>query len=237
MEHDIQKGILLKLIHNPSLSFNELWNKQGESNKFAYHVNKMEADNLIVKNAEGKYALTAEGRKLSAFIEGDTGGKADFPTLTIFQLVWRDDGRLLCQKRLKEPFYGTWGFVSGKQNFGWNIEECAKRDLKEETGLDANQYTIRGIEQVKTFDNDKLLFHHFLIAVETKNPKGELKSRTHKAEHVWLTPEEYKAMPKFPETWPLNDLFFNKKFQVVEAERRMVDGKFTDAKLVSKSEF
>lgn len=237
MEHDVQKAILLKLIHNPSLSFNELWNKQGESNKFAYHVNKMESEGLIVKNPEGKYALTADGRKLSAFIEGDTGGKAEFPTLTIFQLVWRDDGRILCQKRLKEPFYGTWGMVSGKQNFGWNIEECAKRDLLEETGLTADAYTIRGIEQVKTYDKDKLLFHHFLIAVETKNPKGEMKVKTHKAEHVWMLPEEYKTMPKFPETWPLNDLFFNKKFQVLEAERYMQDGKFTGAKLVSKNEF
>src|SRR5262245_38161487 len=128
MEHDLQKSIILKLIHNPSLSFNELWNKQGESNKFAYHVNKLEADNLIAKNQEGRYSLTAEGRKLSAFIEGDTGGKAEFPTLTIFQIVWNGE-RMLCQKRLKEPFYGTWGMVSGKQNFGFNIEECAKRDL------------------------------------------------------------------------------------------------------------
>ncbi|HSU72524.1 MAG TPA: NUDIX domain-containing protein [Candidatus Binatia bacterium] len=237
MEHDLQKAILLKLIHNPSLSFNELWNKDGESNKFAYHVNKMEADGLVAKNAEGKYALTTEGKKLSAFIEGDTGGKAEFPTLTIFQVVWRDDGRILCQKRLKEPFYGMWGFVSGKQNFGWNIIECAKRDLKEETGLDADDYAIRGIEQVKSYDNSKLLYHHFLIAVETHNPKGELKAKTHKAEHVWLTPEEYKAMPKFPETWPLNDLFYNKKFQVIEGERYLENGKITGSKLVSRKEF
>jgi ADP-ribose pyrophosphatase YjhB (NUDIX family) len=237
MEHDVQKAILLKLIHNPTLSFNELWNKEGESNKFAYHINKMESDGLIAKSLEGKYALTAEGKKLSAFIEGDTGGRAEFPTLTIFQLVWRDDGRLLCQKRLKEPFYGMWGFVSGKQNFGWNILECAKRDLKEETNLDSGPYIIRGIEQVKTYEGGKLLFHHFLIAVETRNPIGELKVRSHKAEHVWMTPAEYKTMPRFPETWPLDDLFHNKKFQVIEGERYMQDGKVVGSKLVSKIEF
>ncbi|MBI4144875.1 NUDIX domain-containing protein [Candidatus Woesearchaeota archaeon] len=236
MEHDIQRSIILKLIHNPSLSFNELWDKQGESNKFAYHVNKLEAVGLIVKIDDGKYRLTDEGRKLSAFIEGDTGGQAAFPTLTIFQLVWHD-GKLLCQKRLKEPFYGTWGFVSGKQNFGWNIIECAKRDLKEETDLEADVYTIKGIEQVKTFDNGKLLFHHFLIAVETHDPKGTLKAKTHKAEHVWLTPGEYKAKPKFPETWPLDDLFYNKKFQIVEGERTLDNGKVISGKLVSKTEF
>jgi len=236
MEHDIQRGIVLKLIHNPALSFNELWNKDGESNKFAYHLNKLETEGIIAKS-DGKYALTAEGKKLSAFIEGDTGHKAEFPTLTIFQLVWRDDGRLLCQKRLKEPFYGTWGFVSGKQNFGWNIEECAKRDLLEETGLVADSYVIKGIEQVKTYDADKLLFHHFLIAVETKNPKGELKARTHKAEHVWMTPDEYKNLPRFPETWPLDDLIHGANFQIVEAERTMSEGKFVSGKLVSKKEF
>jgi len=236
MEHGIQRAILLKLIHNPELTFNELWDKQGESNKFAYHVNKMEAVGLIAKNPEGKYVLTDEGKKLSAFIEGATGGRSEFPTLTIFQIVWKD-GRLLCQKRLKEPFYGMWGFVSGKQNFGWNIEECAKRDLKEETGLDAGEYTIRGIEQTKTFDKDNLLYHHFMVAVETHDPEGDLMVKTHKAEHVWMTPEEYKVMPKFPETWPLNDLFYNKKFQVVEGERYIEEGKVVTGKLLSKKEF
>lgn len=237
MEHELQRKIILKLIHHPTRSFNELWGKDGESNAFAYHLNKLEAIGLVAKNADGLYSLTNEGKKLSAFIEGDTGGKAEFPTLTIFQIVWKD-GKILCQKRLKEPFYGIWGFVSGKQNFGWNIIECAKRDLKEETNLIAEDYTIRGIEQVKTFEKkpdgtQKLLYHHFLIAVETKDPKGELKVTTHKAEHAWLTPEEYASKPGFPEIWPLQELLFGKKFQLIEGERFLENGEIKGGKTVS----
>lgn len=227
LEHEAQRKIILKLIHNPSLSFNELWGKEGESNKFAYHLNKLEEEGLVIKQ-ETTYTLTEEGKKLSAFIEGDTGTKAEFPTLTIVLIIKKDE-KYLCQKRLKEPFYGYWGFVSGKINFGQNIEECAHRDLYEETGLETKEWKLKAIEQTKTFEESKLLFHHYMFILETNNPKGQLKIKTHKAEHVWLTLDEYKNKERFPGEWFFDHIIHSNKLVLLENERYMKEGKFISA--------
>jgi len=235
LEHELQKQILLKLIHEPELSFNALWAKQGESNKFAYHVNKLEETGLIHKNGTGCYKLTDEGRKLSAFIEGDTGSKAEFPTLTVVMVV-KQDGKHLCQRRLKEPFYGVWGLVSGKINFGQNVFECAKRDLFEESGLLAEDWKLKAIETIKTFDNEKLLYHHYMFIVQTDKVSGVLKEKTHKAEHCWLPLDEYLKKERFPSEWA--DLIFKSDDCVlIEGERYMTDGKFTGSKTMKVVKF
>jgi len=234
MNHKIERDIILKLIHTPQSSFNELWAKDGESNTFAYHLNKLVEQGLVAK--DDKYTLTSEGRKLSAFIEGDSGEKAAFPTTTVVISVTRDDGKILAQRRLKEPFYGYWGFVSGKINFGWNAEECAKRDLTEETGLVAKSVRLMGIEQLKTFEGEELLHHHIIFAVAIKGVEGELRESSHKAEHKWMTREEYEKNRKengFPPTVPEEAWYNSEKFWVCEAERYMDNGKFTGSKLVS----
>lgn len=234
--HDTETAIILKLIHTPQATFNELWNKQGESNAFAYHVNKLEAQKLIEKNTQGSYNLTDEGRKLSAFIEGDTGSRAEFPTLVVIMHV-RNGDKYLCQKRLKEPFYGYWGFVAGKINFGQNVFECATRDLKEESGLIATDWKLKAIEQLKTFEKDRLLFHHYTFVVETSHAIGTLKDKTHKAENAWMTLEEYKTKERFPGNWILEHITTSDKPVMIEAERYMENGKFTGAKLIKMTKF
>ena len=234
MEHDLERKIILKLIHTPHATFNELWNKDGESNKFAYHLNKLVEQGLIGKN--GEYSLTSEGRKTAAFIEGETGQKAAFPTLTIILIVWNEDGQILAQKRLKEPFYGCQSFVSGKVNFGLNSIECAKRDLLEETGLEAKEFREIGIEQIKTYENNSLVHHHFNICIEVKGSYGKLIEKTHKAEHYWLLPDEYHRTRSFPETVDFYKWINPKKFWIGESERFMDNGKFIGAKLVNFKE-
>lgn len=255
LDHDMQRQVLLKLIHHPEMGFNELWAKQGESNKFAYHIHRLEQQDLIHKTERGTYALTEEGKKFSAFVEGDTGTKAEFPTLTIIILAKDTNGQYLCQRRLKEPFYGYWGFVSGKINFGQNLFECASRDLLEEAGLVATKWKLRGFEQTKTYEEGtdnltnheaannneahgekaprKLLFHHYLFIVETNNPTGTLKEKTHKAEHAWMTMEEYFKKESFPRPEFYDHIINNNRMVMLETERVMKDGKFVSARNIS----
>jgi 8-oxo-dGTP diphosphatase len=50
------------------------------------------------------------------------------------------DSKILLGKRLNSHGSGTWQFPGGHLEFGESIEDCAKRELFEETGL-----TIRNI--------------------------------------------------------------------------------------------
>lgn len=229
LDHETQRKIILKLIHKPQMTFNELWSKEGESNNFAYHLNKLEEQGLVQKN-DTAYALTSEGKKLSAFIEGDTGGKAEMPTPTVIILV-RDGNRILCQQRLKEPFYGVWGLPSGKINFGWNPQECAIRDLKEEAGLDTEDAHLREIESTKTYDDGKLLHHHLMWTFEVKRFSGTLKERTHKALNKFMTLEELRSVKKFPGDWSSRYFDAEDTLIFLEKERYMENGELKDTEL------
>jgi ADP-ribose pyrophosphatase YjhB (NUDIX family) len=235
LDHEVQRRIILKLIHNPKMGFNELWAKEGESNAFAYHLNKLEELGMVGKT-ETTYHLTEEGRKLSAFIEGDTGGKAEMPTPTVIILV-RQGNKILCQQRLKEPFYGYWGLPSGKINFGWNPQECAIRDLKEEAGLDAEDITLREIECTKTYDDGKLLHHHLMWTFEVTKFSGELKERTHKAVNKFLTQEEIEQQKRFPGDWSLRYFTRQGVLTVAEKERHMHKGEGGEIKIINKDEY
>jgi ADP-ribose pyrophosphatase YjhB (NUDIX family) len=235
LDHEMQRKIILKLIHKPSMGFNEIWAKDGESNAFAYHLNKLEEMGYVAKT-DASYHLTNEGKKLSAFIEGDTGGKAEMPTPTVIILV-REGNKILCQQRLKEPFYGYWGLPSGKINFGWNPKECAVRDLKEEAGLVAEELVLRDIEFTKSFDNDKLLHHHIMFTYEVTKFSGTLKERTHKAVNKFLTLEEINQEKRFPGDW--SQKYFDRAATLVigEKERHMKNGEIVGFKSSEKEEY
>ncbi|MBU2561671.1 MAG: NUDIX domain-containing protein [Nanoarchaeota archaeon] len=227
-DHPLQRGIILKLIHKPSATFTELLGDEKDSNKFSYHLTKLESAGMI-KKADCRYSLSDEGRKLSSFIEGDTGSKAAFPTFA-HVLIVRDGDKVLAQRRLKEPFYGYWGFMSGKINFGWNVEECARRDIEEECGLKANKSELIGINQAKTYEDGKLLHHHIMFYVKLSELEGKLKEKTHKGENAWMTIDEFKKKERFPDPW--FDAVMNAKgFVNIETERIMKDGKFVDCRM------
>jgi ADP-ribose pyrophosphatase YjhB (NUDIX family) len=224
MQHKIQKDIILKLIHKPKATFTEL---QGDikSNDFAYHIKSLQNQGLVILN-DNLYSLSSEGKKLSSFIEGDTGEIAKFPTFSNVLLLEKD-GKFLAQQRLKEPFFGKWGFVSGKINFGFNIVECSIRDLLEEANLIAKKGKLVGISQIKTYEDDNLAFHHILFFVRLEEISGELKEDTHKAKNKWVTIEEFNTFDSFPDA-RVPELLNLKEFTMFETKRIIVNGKLTD---------
>ena len=228
IDHPIQQSIILKLIHKPEMSFSELLGSESESNKFAYHLGVLETKNII--NKEGcYYSLSPLGKKISSFIEGDTGKKAAFPTFA-HVLIVRDGDKILVQRRMKEPFYGYWGLMSGKINFGWNVEECARRDIEEECGLKANKSELIGINQAKTYEDGNLLHHHIMFYVKLGEISGDLKEKTHKGENAWMTIDEFKKKERFPDPW-FDAVMDAEGFVSIETERILKDGKFVDCKM------
>jgi ADP-ribose pyrophosphatase YjhB (NUDIX family) len=229
--HNIQKEIILDLIHKPKAAFTELLKGRRNSNDFSYHLNALKENKLIILK-EGFYSLSSEGKKLSAFIEGATGERAEFPTFSHVIIAWKGR-KLLAQRRLKEPFYGVWGLISGKINFGLNIEECALRDITEESGLYAKAAKLIAVNQIKTNEEGKLAFHHIMFHVRLDGITGKLLEKTYKAENKWVTVEEFKQLNRFPDPW-LDYVIEAKKFLIVETEREIKDGIFISGKITKK---
>ncbi|MBW3020865.1 NUDIX domain-containing protein [Candidatus Woesearchaeota archaeon] len=229
MEHEIRNDILRKLMHNPEMKFHELWDKETiRSNKFAYHLKLMVEANLIHKMGED-YKLTQQGKSLVTFLDGLTGKKEEQPLTTLVMVVY-DDGKILAHKRLKEPFYGYYGFPSGKAKFGEQLIEGAKRELMEETNLDAD-FNVKGMINCRTFNEDKIIYHHNLIILKGINPKGKLKQKDREGTFEWMTEDEF-----LKQKYIQNDPFIlsslkSEKFFLTEMDRILENGEFKEIKI------
>ena len=227
MNDHMRNQILLKLIHSPEARFSDIWDKKIESNVFTYHLKKLETEGLVEKKDE-LYSLTDKGRQESAFIEGTTGDKA-MMVVPVVVIIVIDEKKVLVQRRLKEPFYGYHGFISGKINFGFNAVECAARDLLEETDLSAD-LELKGISMTKTFNDGKLAFHHFFFTVLGKNHRGKLKYETHKEENFWVSLDDTSKLEnKFPDFDYVLDLVQGDKFFIREVDRIQENSVFKES--------
>jgi len=76
---------------------------------------------------------------------------------------------LLLGKRKNAHGSGEWSFAGGHLEFGEDVEECAKRELEEETGLKATQMQL-GPWTNDVIDNDK---HYLTLFTAVTQFEGE----------------------------------------------------------------
>jgi ADP-ribose pyrophosphatase YjhB (NUDIX family) len=101
-------------------------------------------------------------------------------------LVERDN-KLLLVKRGIEPFKGWWDLPGGFIEEYEHPEDGAKREVKEETGLEISIAELLGIE-MDTYSDDKIStmnFHYLAYPL-----KGEAKPESDVDEARWFLPDE-----------------------------------------------
>lgn len=76
------------------------------------------------------------------------------PAVTADMIVLTDepDPQILLIQRGDEPFKGCWAFPGGFVNMDETTEQCARRELKEETGLDIEE--VQQVGAYSTVDRD-----------------------------------------------------------------------------------
>ncbi|OIO27260.1 hypothetical protein AUJ14_00005, partial [Candidatus Micrarchaeota archaeon CG1_02_55_22] len=105
------------------------------------------------------------------------------------------DGKLLLLKRNREPFKGLWSLVGGKMDAGETIEQCALREAKEETGLDACFVALKGVAFEMVNDAGKPPLHQLLfICVIDPSAGGAVSSD--EGELRWVSLEELPSYEK-----------------------------------------
>jgi len=219
-----RKRILSKLIHTPLMTFNQLWSKQGESNKFAYHLKVLEKDNLIEKTEHG-YQLTTKGKEYVVYLEGNTADELKFP-LVIVSIIIMDDEKILMLKRTREPFYGYWGYHGGKLKFTDYILDSAKDSIQRETGLECD-VELKGLLSMKTFVDDHQGFNHQHFVIKATNPKGALIEKTEKGENLWVPRDDVNTMKIFPNSLKFLEIVESDHFRWIEADRFQDGAAFT----------
>jgi predicted transcriptional regulator len=126
--HEVQASILKELLFHNGTNFASL-NKHGLTNDhFTFHIQRLLKEEIIEK--KGKlYYLTQKGKQFAGKLDIDALKMEKFATpgvaVTAKKLI-KGVPHYLIQQRLKEPFYGYYGFINGKIRFGEYSEDTAK---------------------------------------------------------------------------------------------------------------
>jgi ADP-ribose pyrophosphatase YjhB (NUDIX family) len=220
--------IFKTLMHFPGSTFSDLWDKEIPSNKFTYHLKKMETEKLIEKR-DGKYYLTVAGKSFATTVDGETGTTRKRPLVGLLLIVKKDDKYILYHRQ-KEPYYGNCGFPGAKVEYGEEILDAAKRELFEETGLSCDGEIITIQNAVIT--NDKKLFGHITqYFVLFENPTGELIKENREGTYEWATKEKIISQKNlFPDIPGAIEIVEENKFVVRETKIIQKNEKFKDIK-------
>ena len=208
--------IFKTLMHFPGSTFSDLWDKEVESNKFTYYLKKMESEELIEKK-DGKYFLTLKGKSIATTVSGETGQNKKRPYVALLLIIKKDDKYILYH-RLKEPYYGNWGFPGAKVEYGEEILASASRELTEETGLTGNGKVI-AVQNGLTINDGEVFGHMTQFFILFENPSGELIKESREGTYEWATKEKVLSQEKlFPDVPQAIKIVEKGKFVVSESK-------------------
>lgn len=103
--------------------------------------------------------------------------------------------RYLLIRRTGEPYAGHWALVGGKWEFGEEMAGAAVREVKEETGLDAQFVALRAVisERVAPLDADTTGAHFLLLLCDLVVTGGQAAEQA-EGQVAWFDETEIKAL-------------------------------------------
>ena len=123
----------------------------------------------------------------------------DRPVVGCLAVVRRGDKILLVQ-RAKPPGAGKWGFPGGHLEMGETVQECAVRELREETGIEADALSVLTAFDFITRDASGKPTRHFtLIAVLCDWRAGDGETIEDASALGWFTLAEAEKLDTFPD--------------------------------------
>lgn len=211
--HPIQVNILLVLLFRTKARFSRLNTLKAPSDQFNFHLKELVKATLIEKSGN-LYQLTIKGKEFANRFDTQKLIPERQAKVAVLVCCVKKEGntfKYLVQKRLKQPYFGFHGFLTGKIRWGETAYEGAARELKEETGLEGKVELV-GIKHKMDYSEKKeLLEDKFFFTFKASNLSGKLIEKFDGGENLWLTEREI---------YDLHNLFDG-----VDATLEMVGGK------------
>ena len=195
--HSAQTSILRELLFHPSAGFAELQKPTGlDSDHFKFHINRL-VELGYVEKQDGKYALSIKGKEYANRLDTEKHEVEKQPKISVGLIIENDEGKILAQQRLKQPFYGYWGRPTGKVGWGETLLETAERELMEEAGITADLRVSGFYHKMDYTEGEgKLLEDKIFCLVHGTNPQGKLIADMEGHHNEWLSDEELLAKDK-----------------------------------------
>lgn len=198
--HPMQSLILRELLFVPSARYSDLQKASGlDSDHFKFHLKRL-VEVGYVEKMDREYHLSLTGKEYANKIDTDAGTIERQPKSAVILVIERQIGNTkeyLVQERLKHPYFGFWGFPSGKIRWGESITDTAKRELTEETGLEGDfvhsgVYHERDIRPGSDIIIEDKIFHVMFCA----DTRGTLLAEFEGGRNTWRTLEDVRQEVK-----------------------------------------
>jgi ADP-ribose pyrophosphatase YjhB (NUDIX family) len=122
------------------------------------------------------------------------------PVVGVGAVVWRGDEVLLI-KRGKPPRQDTWSLPGGRQELGETVAEAARREVREETGLEVVVHDVVAVvDSIHRDDEGRIQYHYTLIDVLAEWDAGEAVAADDATAVAWATLDELAQYELWSET-------------------------------------
>lgn len=188
--HAVQMKILRHLLLKPDATFSALQKDADmQSDQFTFHLQKLMKAGYVTKD-DAVYQLTRTGKEYANRMDTDENVIEKQPKLSVVLVIDDGKGNMLHQQRLKHPYFGYWGFATGKVRWGETLVDAGARELFEETGLEAD-LRIVGFYHKMDYDqaSGEMLGDKYFCIIHGINPRGQLIADAEGHHNEWMRPE------------------------------------------------
>lgn len=113
LTHHIQRHIVKYLLTHHYARFRDMRPPRIDTNLYSYHLKLLQAGKLITKTPEG-YTLSAKGLAYVDRVNAEHMKVRTQPKIITMLLVQDGYGKVLVQRRTKQPYINTWTLPYGK---------------------------------------------------------------------------------------------------------------------------
>jgi ADP-ribose pyrophosphatase YjhB (NUDIX family) len=122
------------------------------------------------------------------------------PIIGVGVVAWHGE-RVLLVRRGKPPRVGHWSLPGGAQRLGETIAEAARREVKEEAGLElALGDVVATVDLIERDQQGRIRYHYTLIDFVAEAASLDLHPGTDAADARWFGLAEIEALDLWSET-------------------------------------
>ena len=122
------------------------------------------------------------------------------PLIGVGTVVFKAD-RVLLVRRGKPPREGSWSLPGGRQRLGETVREAARREVREESGLEVEITALLDVVDSMTRDpGGDLAYHYTLVDFLAEWRAGEAAAGGDVREAIWADPDALEPYALWDET-------------------------------------